>query len=241
MAGVFTNTVFAFLKAYVLLAVIGDRTVGGLDAASAVTFTFVVEGVTVVASPFGELGLAERIRTGDVVVDLYRPVDVQRYWLAHEGGRAVFQAFVRGAPPFVIGAVVFEMTLPPHLGAWVTFLVSVALAVMVAFALRFLVELVGFWILDARGAPAPVVGDDVLLGVPHPGVVVPDGAGGSCVGCCPSSRWRSSRASCSSASTAGVGAGLGVLAFQLAWAVVLLAVGRLVLARATRMVVVHGG
>ena len=241
MAGVFTNTVFAFLKAYVLLAVIGDRTVGGLDAVTAVTFTFVVEGVTVVASPFGELGLAERIRSGDVVVDLYRPVDVQRYWLAHEGGRAVFQAFVRGVPPFVIGAVVFEMTLPEQLGVWVAFLVSVALAVMVAFALRFLVELVGFWILDARGAHQLLSSVTMFFsGFLIPVSLFPTALEGLArvlpfvaVAQLPGELFIGEHR--------GVGASLGVLAFQLAWALVLLAAGRLVLARATRMVVVHGG
>ena len=39
-AGVFTNTVFGFMQAYILLAVFASRTdVGGYDAQDAVTFT----------------------------------------------------------------------------------------------------------------------------------------------------------------------------------------------------------
>ena len=93
-AGVFTNTVFGFLMAYVLLAVVHDAggEVGGLDADAAVTYTFVAQGFLATVGVFGELGIGERIRTGDIVIDLYRPVDFQQYWLAEDLGRAAFQA-----------------------------------------------------------------------------------------------------------------------------------------------------
>ena len=76
------------------------------------------------ANPFGEFGLAERIRTGDIVVDLYRPVDVQRYWFDQELGRAGFQVLWRALPPFAVGALVFDLALPPDVGTWVAFAAS---------------------------------------------------------------------------------------------------------------------
>src|SRR5437763_13887945 len=69
-AGVFTNTVFGFLKAYVLLAVFRSKThVGSFDAVDVVTFTFVTQGLLATVGAFGELDLSDRIRTGDVVSD----------------------------------------------------------------------------------------------------------------------------------------------------------------------------
>src|SRR6478672_10297460 len=77
-AGVFTNTVFGFILAYVLLAVLRQRPlVGGFSAEDAVTFTFVMQGMLMVIGVFGSTSIADRIRTGDVVSDLYRPVDFQ--------------------------------------------------------------------------------------------------------------------------------------------------------------------
>ena len=103
-AGVFTNTVFGFILAYVLLAVYQQRsTIGGFNATDAVTFTFVMQGMLMVIGVFGTTEIADRIRTGDVVSDLYRPVDFQAYWLADSYGRSLFYAIFRGIPPFVVG------------------------------------------------------------------------------------------------------------------------------------------
>src|SRR5688500_8900772 len=86
-AGVVTNTVFGFILTYVLLAVFRERgTVGGFDATDAATFVFVTQGMLMVVGIFGNFEIAERIRTGDVAVDLCRPYDFQVWWL--EIGRA---------------------------------------------------------------------------------------------------------------------------------------------------------
>jgi ABC-2 type transport system permease protein len=239
-AGLVTNTVFAFLKAFVLVAVIGTGTVGGLDATAAVTFTFVIEGLAIVANPFGEFGLSERIRTGDVVIDLYRPVDVQRYWFGQELGRAAFQVLWRGIPPFVIGALVFRMALPDDPVTWAAFALSAALAFVVAFALNFLVQLVGFWILDARGAEQLCVAITMFFsGFIVPVTLFPDWLGAVAYAL-PFVAILQIPGEVFLGDHDGVEL-LGVLALQAIWAVALVGLGRIVLARATHRVVVQGG
>ncbi len=95
-AGVVTNTVFGFILAYVLLAVFAKRgTVGGFDATDAVTFTFVAQGLLMVVGVFGNVEMSERVRTGDVAVDLCRPYDFQSWWLAVHYGKAPFSSWWR--------------------------------------------------------------------------------------------------------------------------------------------------
>jgi ABC-2 type transport system permease protein len=152
LAGVITNTAFGFILAYVLLAVYEQRTsIGGFNSVDAVTFTFVMQGMLMVIGIFGSTDIANRIRTGDVVSDLYRPVDFQAYWLADQYGRSLFYAIFRGFPPFLMGALVFHLRLPSNAATWVAFLVSVAFAVAVAFGWGFLLQLSAFWFLDVRG------------------------------------------------------------------------------------------
>lgn len=240
-AGVFTNTVFGFLKAYVLLALYEhQREIGGFDARDAVTFIFVSQGFLATVGAFGSLEIAERIKTGDIVSDLYRPIDFQNYWLAQDMGRAGFHAIFRGIPPFVIGAFVFDLVLPTSPVVIAAFLVGLALAAVLSFAVRFIVSLTAFWLIDERGA-VQITG---LVALFMSGFVVP-------VNFFPG--WL--------ADVARVlpwaayvqlpievflgkhhGADLAaVLALQVAWTVALLAAGRLVLAAATRKVVVQGG
>lgn len=241
-AGVLTNTVFGFMKVAVLLAVYGGATrVGTFDRTDVVTFTFVAQGLMTTVSAYTGMDLADRIRTGDVVTDLYRPLHFQGYWLAHDLGRAGFQFLARGLPPALIGALFFRYRLPPDAVAVVAFVLSLGLAVLVSFGVRFLVILSGFWVLDVRG-PWQVTGFVMMF---FSGLVVP-------LSFFPAWLDRIARMTPFPAMAQvpielflgrhpGVGAAGAALAYQAVWAVVLLAMAELVTTRAFRKVVVHGG
>lgn len=112
-AGVFTNTVFGFILAYTYLALWHEKPhLGGYDQAQALTYVWVGQAmfaVMVLGSAGFEEELIERIRTGDIAVDLYRPVDLQLWWLAADMGRALFQLLGRGVVPMVCGAFFFDL------------------------------------------------------------------------------------------------------------------------------------
>jgi ABC-2 type transport system permease protein len=242
-AGVFTNTVFAFLMAYVLLAVYGDRPViNGFGAADAVTFTFVAQGLfSVVALLAGSGEQSSRIKTGAVAVDLYRPVDYQGYWAAMSAGEAAYSLVFRGIPPVVIGVLLFDgVRLPPGPQAAVGFAASVVLALAASASFRFVLESLAFWLLDARG-PAQIVHTvaGFLSGSFVPTFLFPPAL-------LAANRFLPFEAMLQWPIEvylgARTGAGLAAtLAAQAAWAVALAAGARLVLRRAVRKVVVQGG
>jgi ABC-2 type transport system permease protein len=240
-AGVFTNTIFGFMRAYVFVALFAARPeVGGFDLADALTYTFVTQGMLMVCYIWGWWEIALTIRSGDVVTDLSRPFDYQLYWLAQDLGRAAYHAVFRGIPPFVVGALAFDLVVPGDPVVWAAFLVSVALAVCVSFAFRFMVNLSAFWLLDHRGIGGVAAAVWTFLS----GFIVP-------VAFFPGPLEAVARALPFVAFVEipvevflgkHEGAALvRALAFQAAWAAALLAAGRLMLAAATRKVVVQGG
>ena len=198
-AGVFTNTAFGYLRAYILVAVAaaGGGVVGGWDEATLVTFSFLTQGLIACTGAFRESELAERVRTGDVVVDLYRPIDLQAWWLASWTGRAAFTFLARGVPPVLLGAVVFDLVWPAGPAAWAAFAVSVVLASGIGFGLRFCTNLTAFWLLDNRGLDQLVT---LVLtffgGLLIPVVLFPTWLE-SLARACRSPPWPSSRPSCS--------------------------------------------
>jgi len=152
VAGVTTNITFGFLRVYTLLAVAAAAggTVAGYDAPKLVTYVWASQGMfALVAMWQGEQ--AERIRSGDVVVDLQRPIDLVWHLLAADLGRAGFQLLGRAIPPVVLGALLFDLYLPRHLVTYPLFTVSVVLAVVVSFACRHLVQSTAYWLMDIRG------------------------------------------------------------------------------------------
>ncbi|NEE53622.1 ABC transporter permease, partial [Streptomyces sp. SID8455] len=76
----------------------------------ALAYVWIGQGLLAACAMMGggfEDELMERIRTGDIAVDLYRPVDLQLWWLAGDLGRAAFQLLGRGVVPMLAGALAF--------------------------------------------------------------------------------------------------------------------------------------
>ena len=112
VAAIFTNTVFGFLRAAVLTAVAGASAgiVAGYDGPRLATFVWVGQGLIGVVLLWAPTELADRIRTGDVIADLLRPIDPVWQALATDIGRAGFASFTRFVGPVVVGALAFDYT-----------------------------------------------------------------------------------------------------------------------------------
>ncbi|MFE2187352.1 ABC transporter permease [Streptomyces sp. NPDC059455] len=244
VAGVFTNTVFGFILAYTYTALWDERPhLGGYDLAQALTFVWLGQALLAAVALMGggfQEELQERIRSGDIAVDLYRPVDLQMWWLATELGRALFQLLGRGVVPMTVGALVFELRLPASPLTWLWFLLAVALAVCVGFAVRYLVALASFWLLDGTGL-SMLSG---LLCLFFSGMILPlnvfPGQLGEIARALPWAAMLQVPADVFLEERRGPGL-LGAFAFQAGWAVALLAAGRALQSVATRKVVVQGG
>lgn len=176
-AGAFTNTVFGFLRCYVLLAVADAARgmAGGYDRAQLATFVWAGQGLLAVVLLWGWTDLADRIRTGDVASDLLRPVSPLLSYLAADLGRAGHALVTRLIPPVVTGLIFFDMYVP---GRWVTmplFAISTLLAVVACFGCRYLVNASAYWLHDARGPMiAWTLGPGVLAGLYFPLRFLPD-------------------------------------------------------------------
>ncbi|MET9439868.1 ABC-2 family transporter protein [Streptomyces sp. NPDC006610] len=240
-AGVFTNTVFGLILVYTYLALWDERPgLGGYDQAQAVTYVWLGQALLSTLAIGGggfETELMERIRTGDVAIDLYRPADLQLWWLASDVGRAMFQLLGRGVAPFAFGALVFDVALPSEAGTWAAALVAVVLGMVVSFGIRYLMALSAFWLLDGTGVSQM----GMLVGFFCSGMLLPlnlfPGPLGEVVRALP---WASLLQAPADV-LLGRADVWGTFAFQGAWAVALLGAGRLVQSAATRRVVVQGG
>lgn len=241
IAGVFTNTVFGFMRAYVLIALFQSRPhVGGYDVTDALTYAFLTQAALMPVYIWGWYEIAVRIRSGDIVSDLQRPVDVQSYWLAQDLGRALYHAIFRGVPPFVIGALVFHFRLPASPLTYLLFTVSMTLAVCVSFALRFIFNVLAFWLMDYRGINSlAAIFWTFLSGFALPLAVFPP-TFRAIAEALPFAGMVQTPVDIFLEKFRGV-ALLAAMGGQLVWALVLLLLGRWLLAVAVRRLVVQGG
>ncbi|MFI5715795.1 ABC transporter permease [Nocardia sp. NPDC051750] len=152
-AGLFTNSVFGFVRASVMAAAIGATGgFAGYDAGSIGAYVWISQGLLgALQFMAAELEIAERIRTGDIVVDFLRPVDLQLSNLAADIGRAVCTLIPRGVPSLLIGSLTFGLVLPGTPESYLLGALSVLLAAAISFLALFALTTAGFWVVETRG------------------------------------------------------------------------------------------
>jgi ABC-2 type transport system permease protein len=241
-AGAFTNSVFGLLRASIVVAAVGAAggTLAGYDERSVVAYAWITQALIAPVAVFTWNDLGLRVRTGDVAVDLARPVDLQLQFLAADLGRAAYVVLPRGIPPLLVGALTFGLVMPSTPLPYLLGAVSLLLAVTISFNLRFLANLSAFWLLDHRGVLGVYVAvSNIFSGMYVPVPWFPDWmAAVARLTPFPSLIQAPADVITGRLDTAG---SLRTVGVQLLWLAVTLAVTRLALSRATRRLVVQGG
>lgn len=243
LAGLFTNAVFGVLIASVFVALYRGRdatetgSVAGFTLPEILTFVWVGQSLIMVVYLWGWWEVAAAIESGDIITDLMKPIDYYAYWFSRDLGRAACHVLTRFVPTMLAGALVYDLALPRSVATWAAFALSVALAVSVSFAWRFLLNLTAFWLLDVRGVHTLAVGlVSFFSGMLVPLPFFPDGL-----------RRVAELLPFRAIVMLPVEVLLGhrsagaALALQASWAVALALLGQAVLALAVRRVVVQGG
>ena len=244
LAGIFTNCVFGAINALVLIAVWDQNPdAGGYDVRDAVTYVWLGQAMIMTIALWGggsPSDLANRIKTGDVALDFYRPVGILGWYLAADVGRSAFHLVSRGLVPTLVGAALFDLRYPSGPTVWLAFAVSVVLALLVSFAIRFLVAMTAFWVLDDQGTQVLASTAAMFFsGLTVPLVLFP-GWFGSLALALPWASYIQAPADLWLGKHEGWGV-VGTLGLQLLWAAVLLGACAALLKVAERKVVVQGG
>jgi ABC-2 type transport system permease protein len=244
LAGIFTNCIFGAIICYTYIAVWRQNPdAGGYDVTDAVTYAWLGQAMimTVAIWTGGSTDdLAARVRTGDVAIDLYRPVSMLGWYLASDVGRAVYHLVTRGLAPTIVGSMLFDLRYPAGAWTWAAFWLSALLAVTVSFGIRMLVAASSFWLFDDAGARYLAM----VCAVFFSGLVVPlvlfPGWTRDVATVLPWASYLQVPADIWLGKDSGVEA-VRAIGFQVMWTAALLLLCDLVLRRARHRVVVQGG
>jgi ABC-2 type transport system permease protein len=151
-AGLATNIFFGLLRAFVMIALYGAATeVAGMTLQDAITYTALTQAVIAYLSIFGWWDVMESVNSGEVAVDMLRPMNYLRFWMAVDLGRALVNLVLRGATIMLLFRIFVKLTLPDTPAQWLVFFLALLLSWLVSFSWRFLVNLAAFWSPNARG------------------------------------------------------------------------------------------
>jgi ABC-2 type transport system permease protein len=150
--GVAANLFFGVFRTAIFLALYRQRgEAGGLELADALTYVWVVQTLFGVVFAPWMWEFAQRIRSGDVVVDLLRPGDPLLRELTVDVGRSTFTLLTRGVPQLVLAGVLLDLRLPNTPVGLLALSVALMLSLAAAAELRFLFCSLAFWTPDYRG------------------------------------------------------------------------------------------
>lgn len=183
------------------------------------------------------------IRTGNVAYELTRPLDLYRMWFVKNLANRLAKVVLRCLPILLVAALLpapYGLTLPVSPGAFLLFLVTMALALVLVVACCMLIYIVTFYTLDPLGVRIVAVSmSEFLTGGIVPLPFMPDGLR-NIVELTPFAAMQNLPFRIYSGSIAGTELVRGV-ALQLFWVVFLIWLGRVLMKRALRRVVVQGG
>ena len=152
-AELFINVLFMFIYVYLWKALYtGRASVEGYDLNDILTYIIVSQ--TLLTFNF-TLRVAriieEKVRTGEVVTDLMKPVDFQLMMLATSVGTSSHTILFNMLPKFLLFYAILSISLPPSILTVCIFIISVILGYVILFSIEFLIGILAFWIVEIRG------------------------------------------------------------------------------------------
>ena len=119
------------------------------------------------------------IRSGNVLLDLVRPMDYQLLIYCDTFGTYLLETLLVSLPAYVLALFLFHINLPPSPEAAIGFIVSILGAFLLVSSIDFLIGLMAFWTMDIWGVVwglgyVKIAVLDILAGTIIPLNLLPD-------------------------------------------------------------------
>lgn len=251
LGGLFTQCFFGLVRVMILEAFYAAGTASGaappMSLHAAVGYVWVGQATLLLMPWRADADVAEQIRSGSVVYELTRPLDLYALWFARSVAWRTAPVLLRMLPMFVIAMVVlpavapgWELAPPPSAAALAMWIACFCGAVLVSAALTTLMNVTMLWTIAGDGVPVFLSAFATMFGglvIPLP--LFPDWLR-PILEALPFADLLDLPARVFTGDLDVTGAAW-VIAHQLAWTCALVALGRWLLARGMRRLVVQGG
>lgn len=135
------------IQAAIWRALLADGAVEGITVNDMVTYVIITTVISTISLHRLITDVDERLRSGDIAIDLVKPMHYPSLQFADQLGRSAFQLAFVVVPMVVISMVAFDIQAPAGSGAIVGFIVALAIALLISFTQGLLLALLAFWFL----------------------------------------------------------------------------------------------
>ncbi|WP_058302738.1 ABC transporter permease [Gorillibacterium timonense] len=144
------SSLFGFMYIFIWMGIGADHELEGYGVkgmVSYVGFTQAALWVTTFAT-FG-LGIPERVRTGQISLDLMRPVSLFYQTAIREWGQVAYQFVYKTIPIYLIYFFVFSLPLPTRISTYAGTLAALIVGAYLSICIQYLVGIVSLWTTES--------------------------------------------------------------------------------------------
>ena len=155
----FVNVLFMLIYVYLWKALYTEqRSVAGYDLNRILTYIVISQTLLTFnfTLPVARI-VEEKVRTGEVVTDLMKPIDFQLMMLATAAGTSAHTALFNMLPKLLLFYGILRLSFPPSLLTVLLFIFSVFLGYLILFSIQFIIGNFAFWLVEIRGINTFVV------------------------------------------------------------------------------------
>lgn len=143
---VMNAVLYIFIFTSIWAAVLPEgKEVAGLDRALMIQYAIYATLIKVSVSKGRDM-LGPRVRSGEIAVDLTKPLSLPGIVLADSMGNMLFQTFSRALPLLVLSILFFDLSLPPGLDLY--FILSFVLSFLIFYSLMLFIGVSSFFLTD---------------------------------------------------------------------------------------------
>lgn len=241
LAGLGTQIFWGFIRIMIFEAFYAAGSDGQpMSLAEVVTYVWLTQALLLLLPFRGDNDVRDMIRSGNLAYELARPLDLFNVWYARAIALRTAPALLRSLPMFALALPFFGMQPPASAGSALAWAATTVGALLVASAITVLMNLTLLWTTSGDGINRLLSSVTIVLSggiIPLP--LFPDWAQGAlnllpfrAIMDVPFRMYMGHIAP---------GEVWGALAHQLAWAAILILLGRWALARGLGRVAVQGG
>jgi len=160
LSGCATQLFFGFVKIMIFQAYYAFNTeVQPMTFEQMVSYIWLSQALYALIPTSVDNSFADLIRSGNIVYELTRPVDIFTFWLSKHIAQRVVPTLLRCIPLIIVTTIIFPilgqakfaLQPPETISALIFFICSLGLAVMIATALCLLLSMALFWTISATG------------------------------------------------------------------------------------------
>lgn len=141
------NLASIFIQVSIWRAVLGHHSANGIDLQQMVTYVIVNALLTTLLMDQIFQRVDERLRTGNIALDLVKPYRYPFYLAFEQLGNAAFQFVFTVIPTFIFATIFFGFRPPSSFAYAAAFVIAVFFALTISFAIGYLIALLAFWFL----------------------------------------------------------------------------------------------